>query len=84
MIKIKKMRISDSAECSKMELDLFNVPPTQTSIEEGFYDDIQPHSSFATASTIRFDISGDSEHFLNLAETEFHIKGYICNFRSVY
>ena len=72
------MRISDSAECSKMELDLFNVPPTQTSIEEGFYDDIQPHSSFATASTIRFDIPGDSEHFLNLAETEIHIKGYIC------
>ena len=72
------MRIGDSAECSKMELDLFNVPPTQTSIEEGFYDDIQAHGSFAQASTIRFDIPGDSEHFLNLAETEIHIKGFVC------
>ena len=72
------MRIGDSAECSKMELDLFNVPPTQTSIEEGFYDDIQAHGSFAQASTIRFDIPGDSEHFLNLTETEIHIKGFVC------
>jgi hypothetical protein len=30
------MHINDSAECSKMELDLFNVQPTQNSIEEGF------------------------------------------------
>ena len=72
------MRIGDSAECSKTELDLFNVPPTQTSIEEGFYDDIQAHSSFAQGSTIRFDIPGDSEHFINLAETEIHIQGFIC------
>lgn len=50
------MRIGDSVECSKMELDLFNVPPTQTSIEEGFYDSIQAHGSFAQTSTIRFDI----------------------------
>jgi hypothetical protein len=73
------MRINDSAECSKNELDLFNVPPTQTSIEEGFYDDIPAHSNFDKSSTIRFDITGDSLHFLNLSETEIHIKGYFCS-----
>jgi len=72
------MRINDSAECSKMELDLFNVPPTQTSIEEGFFDDIPAHSNFDKSTTIRFDITGDSVHFLNLAETEIHIKGFFC------
>ena len=71
------LKINKSAECSKSELDLFYVPPTQTSIEEGISDDIQPHSSFNTSDVIRFDIVGDSSHFLNLAETELHIVGYI-------
>jgi hypothetical protein len=49
------------------------------SIEEGFYDDIPAHSNFDKSSTIRFDITGDSLHFLNLSETEIHIKGYFCS-----
>ena len=42
------LKLNKSTECSKSELDLFYVPPTQTAIEEGVYDDIQPHSSFDT------------------------------------
>jgi hypothetical protein len=71
------LKLNKSSECSKSELDLFYVPPTQTAIEEGVYDDIQPHSSFNTSDVIRFDIVGDSAHFLNLAETEIHIIGRI-------
>ena len=71
------LKIGESEECSKSELDLFYVPPTQTAIEEGFYDDIEPHDSYATADNIRFDIPGDSLHFLNLAETEIDIQGRI-------
>ena len=71
------LKLNKSTECSKSELDLFYVPPTQTAIEEGVYDDIQPHSSFNTSDVIRFDIVGDSAHFLNLAETEIHITGRI-------
>jgi hypothetical protein len=69
------IKIGESVECSKSELDLFYVPPTQTAIEEGHYDDIEPHSSYETAYNIRFDIPGDSAHFLNLGETEIYIQG---------
>lgn len=71
------MRIGESPEVSKSELDLYYVPPTQTAIEEGHYDDILPHSSYATADNIRFDIPGDSTHYANLAETELYILGRI-------
>jgi hypothetical protein len=71
------MKIGQSLECTKYELDLFTVPPTQTSIEEGFYDDLPPQTSFDTSKNIRFDITGDSVHYLNLAETEIHITGKI-------
>ncbi len=71
------MKIGQSIECTKSELDLFSVPLTQTSIEEGFYDDLPPQSGFESSQTVRFDISGDSAHYLNLAETEIHITGKI-------
>ena len=72
------MKLGQSIECSKSELDVFSVPPTQTSIEEGFYDDIPAHPSFTNSNMIRFDILGDSAHYLNLSETEIHVVGHIC------
>ena len=72
------MRIGESAECSKSELDLFSIPPTQTSVEEGFFDDLPAQANFDSSSTIRIDITGDSGHYINLAETEIHISGYFC------
>ena len=69
------MRIHESVECSKSEIDLFSVPPTQTSIQEGFYDDIPADSSFNSFATIRIGVSGDSTHYLNLSEFEIIIQG---------
>ena len=37
------MQFSNSLECTKSELDLFVVPTTNTAIEEGQWDTIQPH-----------------------------------------
>jgi len=71
------MKIGHSVECSKSELDIFSVPPTQTSIEDGQYDDIPAHASFMTSNTIRFDIPGESIHYINLNETEIHVVGTI-------
>ncbi len=38
---------SKSQECSKSKLDLFSVPPTQTSLEKGHWVEHQPVSSVA-------------------------------------
>jgi hypothetical protein len=63
------MRYPESEACSKSELDIFSIPPTQVSIEEGVWDNIKPHSNFK-GNTIIFDIQGDSQNYLALSETE--------------
>jgi len=43
-----------SCECAKSELDLFSVPPTQTSIESGLYVEYRPISSITDGAPIEF------------------------------
>ena len=59
------MKIGNSIEVSKSELDIFRTPFTQTSIEDAHFDDIPAHNSFLTANIIRFDIPGESVHYIN-------------------
>jgi hypothetical protein len=66
-------RVDHSEECSKSELDLFSVPPTQVAVEEGIWDDIKPHPNFKTG-TVTFDITGDSTNYISLADTELWLK----------
>ena len=59
---------SKSQECSKSELDLFSVPPTQTSLEKGRWEEYQPVSSVADAGPITFLIPGN-EDYVDLSKT---------------
>ena len=59
---------SKSQECSKSELDLFSVPPTQTSLEKGHWVEHQPVSSVADAGPITFIIPG-TEDYVDLSKT---------------
>jgi hypothetical protein len=68
------MRITNSEECAKSELDLFSVPPTQTSIEESSWDIIYPTGNFDLSNTITFNIHGTNTHYINLSETEIYLK----------
>ena len=76
------MQIKDSMECAKSELDLFSVPPTNTAIEEGHWDNIQPHPNFDQSPVIRFDITGTNSHYIDLAATELHVKFQITTDRT--
>jgi hypothetical protein len=67
------MKFANSEECSKSELDLFSVPPTQVTIEDGVFDDIKPHPSFKE-NTVVFDVTGDSSHYIDMASTELWVK----------
>ena len=67
------MLIKNSSECSKSELDIFTIPPTQTSIEEGVWDTIQPHPNFRDSNTIRFDIPKNDSKYIDLSETTLHL-----------
>lgn len=65
---------SQSQECVKSELDLFSTPPTQTSIESGYWTEYHPVASLDTGGPIEFAISGSSEDYIDLAQSQVYVK----------
>ncbi len=59
---------SKSQECTKSELDLFSVPPTQVSLEKGHWIDHQPVSSIADGGAITFLCPG-TDDYMDLSKT---------------
>ena len=53
----------------KSELDLFAVPPTQTSIEEGGWIEHQPLPSLDSSGMIEFVLPGTGDAYIDLANT---------------
>jgi len=68
-----------SCECLKSELDLFSVPPTQTSIENGNWIEYHPLTTVGDGSPIEFDINGTGEDYIDLANTMLVIRAKIIN-----
>lgn len=66
-----------SCECIKSELDLFSLPPTQTSIDSGKWVEYKPISSLTEDSPIEFVIPGHGEEYIDLAQTLLHIEASI-------
>ena len=66
-----------SCECIKSELDIFAVPPTQTSIEHGQYVEYNPIAAIALGQPIEFNISGGGQDYLDLANTQLYVKAQI-------
>ena len=66
-----------SCECTKSELDLFSVPPTQTSIENGTYVEFRPISTLTDGAPIEFDVTSSGDDYLDPANCYLHIKAKI-------
>ena len=60
---------NNSCECVKTELDLFSVPPTQTSIENGEWIIYKPIASYNDDCPIEFVVSGHGDHYTDLSNT---------------
>ncbi|XP_011631040.1 uncharacterized protein LOC105423095 [Pogonomyrmex barbatus] len=58
-----------SSECLKSELDLFSLPPTQTSIENSQWVYYKPVTSLADDAPIEFVVPGHGEDYLDLTHT---------------
>ena len=63
-----------SCECVKSELDIFIVPPTQTSIESGSTVEYNPIASIADGTPIEFSITGGGQDYIDLSNTELYVK----------
>ena len=57
---------TQSCPCVKNELDLFTVPPTQTSVEHGGTMDYHPVSTLTDNGPIEFNIPGSGEDYIDL------------------
>jgi len=58
-----------SQECSKSELELFSLPPTQIAIQSSTSIQYNPISSISSASVIEFSIAGNADEYIDLADT---------------
>ena len=66
-----------SCKCVKSELDLFNVPPTQTSIESGGWVKYNPISSISDGTPIEFVVGGSGQDYIDLANTQLLVRAKI-------
>ena len=66
-----------SCECVKSELDLFSVPPTQTSIESGSWVEYNPISTITDATPIEFVINGSGADYVDMANTQLLVRAKI-------
>jgi hypothetical protein len=68
-----------SCECAKSELDLFALPSTQTSIENGQWIHYKPISSLSDDGPIEFQVPGSGDDYIDLSHTLLHIKAKVLN-----
>ena len=67
-----------SSDCAKNELDLFSVPSTQTSIEEGRWLEMGPITPVANDSdTIEFNIPASVSEYIDLSSCYIRVKAKV-------
>ncbi|XP_051785423.1 uncharacterized protein F54H12.2-like [Erpetoichthys calabaricus] len=57
-----------SDECAKSELDIFQLSPTQTSIEKSYYAEVPPLTALSENAPLEFSIAGNDQ-YLDLNNT---------------
>ncbi|XP_063781260.1 uncharacterized protein F54H12.2-like [Pseudophryne corroboree] len=60
-------------ECAKSELDIFDVPLTQTSIEKSLYVKVQPLVALYETAPLEFYIAASGEHYYDLNNTLLYV-----------
>ena len=68
---------ADSCECVSSTLDLFSVPPTQTSVEHGIYVDYYPLTNVTDGTPIEFDIPVNGQDYLDLSNSFIYVRAKI-------
>jgi hypothetical protein len=59
--------LPNSCECTKSELNLFKVPPTQTSVEHGYREQKGLTSALTDQGPYEFSVSGAGDDYIDLA-----------------
>ena len=67
----------NSCECTKSELDLFEVPPTQTSVAYGYWEQKGLTSALKDQGPNEFAVSGAGDDYIDLANTYLFVEAQI-------
>lgn len=68
-----------SEECTKSELDLFHIGPTQTSIERSVFIEVPPLTALTESAPLDFFIAGNGEDYMDLNNTLLYLTCKIVN-----
>ena len=64
----------ESNDCSSSSLNIFLLPPTQSSFQKGKSIDYHPITSLSDGRPIQFKVSGSGKEFLDLARSCLYLK----------
>ena len=67
----------DSNDCSSLSLDLFLLPPTQSSFQKGKSINYRPITSLSCGEPIEFKVSGSGKEFFDLARSYLYLKARV-------
>jgi hypothetical protein len=67
-------QMGEYCECGKSELDLFTLPPVNTSMERGFNLVHHPVSSLTDDTPIEFHVPSSPDEYIDLAKTQLFLK----------
>ena len=67
----------NSCECPKSKLDLFEVPPTQTSVAYGYWEQKGLTSALTDQGPYEFAVSGTGHNYIDLANTYLFVEAHI-------
>lgn len=68
-----------SSDSTSNELDIFQSPPTKTSVLEGEYVEVSSLIKPGTDSPLEFHIDGSTDHYLDFDNTFLHVKCKVTN-----
>ena len=58
-------------------LDMFSIPPTQTSMEQGSWIEYHPLTAVRDGGPIEFEITGRGEDYIDFANSVLYVKAKI-------
>ena len=66
-----------SAESTTSQLDLFSVPPSQTSLEDGNFTEYNPVSVLTSTGPIKFTVSAENSNYIDLANSFLYVRASV-------
>ena len=72
-----KLLYEQSSQCLRSELDLFSLPPTQTTVDGSHWVEHRHVSTITSSSPIEFIMSGSCKDYMDLNNTLFEVKACI-------